>query len=55
MKMKGTWKVLKQALGQRSKSNSLDKTTYRGCEFTDEKKLQISAMSTLSPLVKLIH
>ena len=37
--IKGTWKVLKQAMGQISKTNNIDKVIYKGCEITEQKKI----------------
>ena len=37
--MKGTWKVLKQAIGQGRKSTNIDKVIYEGNEYTDSKEI----------------
>ena len=35
--LKGTWKVLKHAMGQGSKTTNVDKITEKGCQYTDNK------------------
>ena len=37
--LKGTWKVLKQAMGQGTKSLNIDKVIYEGTEYTDDKEI----------------
>ena len=37
--LKGTWKVLKQAIGQGTKSTNIDKVIYEGNEYTDGKEI----------------
>ena len=37
--MKGTWKVLKQAIGQGTKSTNIHKLIYEGSEYTDSKEI----------------
>ena len=37
--MKGTWKVLKQAIGQGAKSTNIEKVIYEGSEYTDGKEI----------------
>ena len=37
--LKGTWKILKQAIGQGTKSTNIDKVIYEGIEYTDSKEI----------------
>ena len=37
--IKGTWKVLKQAMGQGTKSNNINKILYNDCEFIEQSKI----------------
>ena len=37
--LKGTWKILKQAMGQESKSNTIEKVIHKGCEISDKKEI----------------
>ena len=37
--LKGTWKVLKQVIGQGTKSTNIDKVIYEGSEHTDSKEI----------------
>ena len=37
--LKGTWKVLKQAIGQGTKSTNIDQIIYEGSEYTDGKEI----------------
>ena len=37
--MKGTWKILKQAMGQESKSSIIEKVIHKGCEISDRKQM----------------
>ena len=37
--LKGTWKVLKHAMGQGSKTTNVDKITEKGCQYTDNKEI----------------
>ena len=37
--LKGTWKVLKQAVGQGTNSTNIDKVIYEGSEYTDSKEI----------------
>ena len=37
--IKGTWKVLKQAIGQGTKSNNINKILYNDCEFIEQSKI----------------
>ena len=37
--MKGTWKILKQAMGQESKSSTIEKVIHKGCEISDKKEI----------------
>ena len=37
--IKGIWKVLKQAMGQGTKSNNINKILYNDCEFIEQSKI----------------
>ena len=37
--MKGTWKILKQAMGQESKSSNIEKVIHKGCKISDKKEI----------------
>ena len=37
--VKGTWKVLKHAVGEGSKTTNVDKITEKGCQYTDNKEI----------------
>ena len=37
--IKSTWKVLKQAMGQGTKSNNINKILYNDCEFIEQSKI----------------
>ena len=37
--MKGTWKILKQAMGQESTSSTIEKVIHKGCEISDKKEI----------------
>ena len=37
--LKGTWKVLKHAMGQRSKTTNVDKIKEKGCQYIDNKEI----------------
>ena len=37
--LKGTWKILKQAMGQESKSSTIEKVIHKGYEISDKKEI----------------
>ena len=37
--LKGTWKILKQAMGQESKSSTRENVIHKGCEISDKKEI----------------
>ena len=37
--LKGTWKILKQAMGQESKSSTIEKAIHKGYEIADKKEI----------------
>ena len=37
--LKGTWKILKQAIGQESKSSTIGKVIHKGCEISGKKEI----------------
>ena len=37
--LKGTWEILKQAMGQESESSTIEKVIYKGCEISDKKEI----------------
>ena len=37
--LKGTWKILKQAMGQESKSSTIEKVIHKGREISDKKEI----------------
>ena len=46
--LKGTWNVLKQAIGQGTKSTNIDKVIYEGSEYTDGKEIaELPVINTL--------
>ena len=37
--LKGTWMILKQAMGQESKSSTIEKVIHKGCEVSDKEEI----------------
>ena len=37
--LKGTWKILKQAMGQESQSGTIEKVIHKGCEISDKTEI----------------
>ena len=50
--LKGTWKLLKQAMGQEFQSSTIEKVIHKGCEISDKKEIANICNEHFAPVGK---